>query len=191
MPEDTGEGGEGGAGALPPVTEEQRWRKRALESEERVKELEEALARAKADLDAAHETIDACERRREIDQALWEAGAADLETARLLTEIAVSRMETPDVRAAVAELAAGKPFLFRRARLGTGFRGAPGDAPPAPPASPGSSVPPGGGFAASVMSALPREEPGALELAAIADEAAATGDRAALLRYLRLRRGIW
>lgn len=187
MPDETGEGGEGGSVAQPPpATEEQRWRKRALESEERVKELEEGLARAKADLDAAHETIDACERRREIDQALWEAGAADLETARLLTEIAVSRMETPDVRAAVAELAAGKPFLFRRARPGTGLRGIAGDA------LPGAAAPSGGsGGGSGVMSALPREEPGALELAAIADEAAATGDRAALLRYLRLRRGIW
>lgn len=183
MPDGTGEGdpppsgGEGMVIEAAPVTEDQRWRKRALDAEERAAELEGALASAqqalntaRQDLAAAREAIDACERRREMDAALWEAGAADLETARLLTELAVSRMEAPDVRAAVADLALAKPFLFGRT-----------------PAAPGAVGTAARALAGASGARLP-DGPCAPDMSALAEEAALSGDRAALLRYLRLRR---
>jgi hypothetical protein len=103
----------------------------ALQS--RIDDLERTLTEARASLDAV-------ERRHAIDLALLEADAADLESARLLTEVAVAAMPARDIKAAVADLRARKPFLFRS------------DADSA------------------------------------ADEAARTGDRRALLRYLRARR---
>ncbi|MCB9838381.1 MAG: hypothetical protein H6813_03500 [Phycisphaeraceae bacterium] len=114
-----------------------------------------------AQLAQAHEALDASERQRTIDLALIEADAVDVETARLLTEIAVMQMEEPDVRLAVSELRERKPFLFRRERG---------------PVSPALGAMGIGGAAVG----------GGLEDAAGA--AMATGDRAALLAYLRLRR---
>ena len=139
---------------------------------ERVAELE-ATARASAGqeralrgtLDQAREALDASERRRQIDQELYEARASDLETARLLTEMAVSRMEKADVARAVRELRRRKPHLFRAAplRIAGSAAGA--------PEVPGGPV-----------------EDGTC-LSAIAEDARASGDRMALLRYLRARRG--
>ncbi len=178
-PPPAGGGEQGQAVETTPVTEDQRWRKRAVDAEAEAGRLSELLARAQQDIGAAREAIDACERRREIDQALWEAGAADLETARLLTEVAISRMDGPDVRAAVADLAQTKPFLFGRAGAGAWAGGAGGARPAGALARAG----------ASAASARLRDEPGAPDLAALAEEAALSGDRATLLRYLRLRRG--
>lgn len=116
----------------------------------KVMELERQLA-------AAREALDASERRRAIDLALVEAEAVDLETARLLTEMAVGQMDEKDVALAVDDLRRRKPFLFRdrpRATLGAAM-GAPGEA-----ASPADTA---------------RNE-------------ARTGDRRALLTYLRARR---
>ncbi len=183
MPDGTGEGdpppsgGEGMGIEAAPVTEDQRWRKRAMDAEERAAELERALEAAhrereaaRQDLAAAREAIDACERGRQMDRALWEAGAADVETARLLTELAVSRMEAPDVRAAVADLAQAKPCLFGRR-----------------PAAPGALGTTARALAGASGARLP-DGPGAPDMSALAEEAALSGDRAALLRYLRLRR---
>lgn len=126
----------------------------------RIAELERLLAEARA-------AIDVVERRHRIDLALIESGAHDLETARLLTELAVASMEAPDVDAAVADLRRAKPFLFRAA-------------PIAPPAA-AAHAPDAG-----AMGGAPLEPAGAAARAA--DEAARTGSRAALLRYLRERR---
>jgi hypothetical protein len=123
----------------------------------RIDDLERTLTEARASLDAV-------ERRHAIDLALLEADAADLESARLLTEVAVTAMPTRDIKAAVADLRARKPFLFR-ARANSN-----------PPAAAMSSAP-------SARSALRSDADSA------ADEAARTGDRRALLRYLRARRG--
>lgn len=121
--------------------------------------LAERIGALEAQLAQAHEALDASERQRTIDLALMEADAVDVETARLLTEIAVLEMEEPDVRLAVADLRERKPFLFRRSRragvsaMGIGGAGGGGD-----------------------------------ELEAAAETALATGDRASLLAYLRMRR---
>lgn len=125
--------------------------------EQRARSAEEKLAAIEAELAAAREALDASERRRAIDMALIEADAIDLESTRLLTEMAVSQMSDKDVALAVSDLRRRKPFLFRErsaftlgAAMGAG----------AEPASPADAA---------------RHE-------------AKTGDRRALLKYLRARR---
>lgn len=110
-------------------------------------------------LDEARATIAALERRQRIDDLLREADAIDLEAARLLTELAVSRMDEPDVALAVRDLRRHKPYLFRAAS-------------------------PTGGMPA-------RHEEGVSDPAEdAAQDAAASGDRRDLLRYLRLKRTV-
>lgn len=140
---------------------------RARQAEARVRELEQQLAEVEKQLKEAREMVDAVERRHQIDLALLESDALDLETARLLTEIAVDAMDEPDVQAAIAELRRGKPFLFRN-----GAPAAPGGAWPAPGAM---------GAAAGV-----NEGAGSLDSAAAS--ALRTGNRSDLMRYLRERR---
>ena len=113
----------------------------------------EAYARALE----AREALDAVERRQRVDRALADADAIDLESARLLTEVALGGES--DIEGAVADLRRRKPFLFRSRGVRAG---------PAP-----------GGRA-------PQAAEGLIEAA---EEAARTGDRRALLRYLDLRRG--
>ncbi|MGD9693149.1 MAG: hypothetical protein AB7G17_10200 [Phycisphaerales bacterium] len=157
-----GPGGEGGAGDVEVVTEEQRWRKRALEAEALVEELKGKLAGALEDLEAAREALDASERKRQIECCLAEAGAVDIAAARLLTEAAVEEMDAPDVAVAIEDLKRTKGWLFGHGHVS--------------------------GAGASVMSGRVGERwSSALEDAA--EEAAVTGDRGALLRYLRLKRG--
>lgn len=138
---------------------EARWRRRALEAEERLRAMEEKVQELERLLAQAREALDASERRRIIEREVAREGAIDVETAALLTELAVAGMREADVAGAVAELKRRKPFLFRRA-----------------PASPASAMIPG------------EAGPGA-ELEDAARTARDTGNRQALLRYLRLRRG--
>jgi len=130
---------------------------RARIAEARVAELEQSLAEAR-------EALDTVERRHRIDAALIEANAIDLETARLLTEMAVADMPDADIAAAVNDLQRHKPFLFRPV---THRRAA-----PATTAAAGASLP------------APSPDP----LLDAASEAVATGNRRALLRYLHARR---
>jgi len=120
---------------------------------QRIEALEDSLGRAR-------EALDASERRREIDLALVESDALDLETARLLTEMAVTQMDEPDVKSAVAELRRDKPFLFRAARS----------------------------VAVPTMGAGEHGAAGRDALGDAAEAAMTSGDRASLLAYLRLRR---
>jgi hypothetical protein len=109
-------------------------------------------------LTQAREALDASERRRSLERQLSEEGAIDLETATLLTEAAVAGMDEPDLARAVRELKARKPFLFRAAPR------------------------------RSVMSGTPTDPGDASPLEDAAAAARESGDRHALLRYLRLRR---
>jgi len=146
----------------PVVTEELEWRARALEAEAKARELEESLEACRSESAELRESLASVEGRREMERALLDEQAVDLESALLLTEAAVAEMEEPDVRAAVAELRRRKPFLFAGGR----------------------------GSAAGAMSGsagAPGSERGG-ELAKAAVDARLSGDRRALLRYLRLRR---
>lgn len=144
----------------------QGWRLRAKEAEARLRELEEELAAARSALDGAREALASMELRHAIDTALASSGAVDLETARLLVERAMASDESgrATVASLVDSLRRDKPFLFRRwASEGEGpALGA--SAPMEAPTAPGR---------------------GAMSLAT---EARQTGDRGALLRYLRARR---
>ncbi len=131
----------------------------AAAAAQRAEDLAARLEQTEATLTQTREALDAAERRREIDRQLAEADALDLETARLMTEAALSAMDEADVAAAIADLRERKPFLFARA-------GAPWRARTAP-AAPGAD-----GDC----------------LSAIAERAAASGDRASLIEYLRARR---
>ncbi|MFM9958235.1 MAG: hypothetical protein ACKVZJ_09155 [Phycisphaerales bacterium] len=134
--------------------------------EARVAELVDMLVQTR-------EALDHAERRHQIDLALIQADAIDLETARLLTEQAVSQMSSRDVSKAVRELKQRKAFLFRPAGGATGLN-ARGEG--------GRAIAPGAMGARNTGGA-------SAQLRASANEAATTGDRAALLRYLRARRG--
>lgn len=147
-----------------PVSEELLLRARAEEAESRCRAQEERIAALEAELASTREALEASERRRQIDLALSDSDAVDVEVARLLTEAAVAQMDEPDVALAVEELRARKPFLFRGGAGGVGARG--------PGLRPLTETGGGGG------------------LEGLAEEARQTGDRRALLRYLRQRRGV-
>lgn len=125
-------------------------------------QLHAALSEARQELDALRSALDAAERRRHIERALIEEGAIDLETTALLAEPAVTSTDPAALPAAAASAASDlkrrKPFLFARR----------------PPRS-------------SAMA--PISAPSKSESLALSRQAAVTsGDRADLLRYLRLRR---
>lgn len=115
------------------------------------------LSALESELSEAQAALERSERERALDRALGEAGAIDMETARLLAERVMGDGEESDAASAVEEVKRRKPFLFRSARAG----------------------------AYGAMGAAP-EERGAIDSAA--HEAARSGDRGSLLKYLRLRR---
>ncbi len=138
--------------------EASQWRSRAVAAEGHLRELEAKLVEVEKQLGETRAAVDAADRRRQIERELAQADAIDLESATLLTEAAVGAMSAPDVALAVKDLKKRKPFLFRGA-------GAP---------------------RASAMAGAPRGAPD--DLGRAADEARTSGDRGALLRYLRLKR---
>lgn len=178
----TGGGGGGGVGSGgggpeaagpaaspgPAIGAEFDWRRRALAAEQKLEEaqarFQEQLKDLETQLVAARDGLGAAERRRVIDAELMAAGALDLETARVLIEPAVAGdIEPAD---AVADLRRRKPFLFRAA-----------------PAASAMSAAMGGAMGGSMGN---RGETAAAQLAGLARD---SGDRRALLRYLRSKRG--
>ncbi len=146
------------------VSDEIVWRNRALEAEQRVEELEQDLGTCRETLEQARETIDAAELSRQIERELVKAEAIDLETAMMLTEAAVLEMDEPDVQSVVRELRKRKAFLFKGSTGGSRGRGG----------------------RVSAMSSVVQD--GDAEERALAAFARSSGDRSALLRYMRLRR---
>lgn len=147
------------ADKLVPVNEAIRYRKRAQAAEQQLEGLQAQLGEAQQRADQAEQTISALERRQRIDELLSEADAIDVEAARLLTEVAVSSMDEPDLAEAVDDLRRHKPYLFREADEG-----------------------PGG------LALAPREAGADDPVARAAEQAQHSGDRRDLLAYLRLRR---
>jgi signal recognition particle GTPase len=141
-----------------PVSEAIRYRRRAQTAEQCLAELKGQLQDTNVELEQSRSLIDKLERRQQIDEVLSESDAVDLEVTRLLTEAAVEMMEDPDIREVVEDLRRHKPYLFRKQSV-----------------------------KATVMGAHPRG-PGRSEVNQAAEQAAATGNRRDLLRYLRLRR---
>jgi hypothetical protein len=123
--------------------------------------LQRRLDAQQATIESLQQTIAAMERRERVTRLLRESDAIDVDAAALLTEIAVSQMDTPDVDAAVAELKQARPYLFRAKR-------------------PGNS--------SGVMAARESDSPRGAAIDRAADQAAESGSRRDLLRYLRLKR---
>ncbi len=146
---------------LVPVSEAKKYRKRAQAAEKILEDFKVELAEKDEALQKQRQTIADMQRQRLIDELLVDSEAFDLETTRLLTEMALSEMAEPDVEQAVAQLRKRKPFLFRSTARG-----------------------------ATALS--PKAENNQTSLARSMEHAAAeahsSGNRTALLRYLRLRR---
>jgi len=121
--------------------------------------LQQQIASLTQELTGARETIDSLERRQKIDALLAEQEAVDIEAARLLTEVAVAEMPEADLQQAVNDLKRHRPYLFR-----------------------------GRASAISAGVMAPRIDPDTPGPVEAAEQAARSGDRRDLLRYLRLRR---
>ncbi len=143
---------------LVPVSESIRYRKRAQVAEQQLADTKGHLQDTQAELEQVRQTMDKLERRQHIDALLADADAVDLEVARLLTEMAVEMMDEPDVKLAIEDLRRHKPYLFRQRLVGA------------------SAMPARGHDTADHQSQQ------------AAEQAAVSGDRRDLLRYLRLRR---
>ncbi len=155
----------------PPLSEELLERARAgdEDGEEKIAALEARVAELEGELAAAHEAFDAGERRQEIERRLRDAETIDIETARLLTEAAVGAMDEPDVALAIEDLKRRKPYLFGAGgTYGTRARAA-------------TALSPAGETGGDGGRELLQE---------LAADARASGDRRALLQYLRRRRGV-
>ncbi|MEM9558995.1 MAG: hypothetical protein AAF995_01715 [Planctomycetota bacterium] len=171
---DGGGGGEASALGGGAVSAERLLETRAQEAERRAAELEARVAELEGELASAVASCEAAERRREIDRSLVEAGTIDLEAAALLAEAELSRMAEPDSAVAVDELRRSRPYLFSPGERGGARSGV-------------------GRLAGATTSAATGEagdaRASAAALGGLADEARLSGDRRALLRYLRQRRG--
>jgi len=102
---------------LVPVVEAIRYRKRAQAAEKRVDELQVKLSEVESHLHETKRQIDDARRDREVRHALIDAGALDVETARLLVENVLGEGTDEDVERGIGEVVRmvreRKPFLFR------------------------------------------------------------------------------
>lgn len=146
---------------MTPVSEAKKYRKRAQAAEKILEDLQQELTEKNQHLQENQQLINDMEHRQLIDELLVDSQAIDLDATRLLTEIALTEMEEPDIEQAVADLRLRKPLLFRVAH------------------SVAASLGPKG-------QTFELQQHRSLEHAAT--EAHSTGSRTALMRYLRLRR---
>lgn len=137
-----------------------QWQARAAEAQARA-DAEALRARElEASLARARERLAGEERSRRLDQELIGIGAIDLETARLLAERAMDAEAHADAARVVRDLRRRKPFLFRTPT-----------------------------FAIAPAAIDEQREPVAA-VAEASEMARENGDRMAILRYLRLKRGV-
>lgn len=99
---------------LVPVSEAIRYRKRAQTAEQELKRLQDELGTVHTELAQAREAIDQIERRHQVDELLAKADPIDMEAVRLLTMAAIEGAEDPDLESVIADLQSGKPLLFRQ-----------------------------------------------------------------------------
>ena len=146
---------------LVPVSEAKKYRKRAQAAEKILEDLKQELSEKNERLQVSEQLINDLEHRSQIDELLVDSQAIDLDATRLLTEMALTEMDEPDIHQAVSDLRMRKPLLFRAAQPVAASLGPKGQS-------------------------LEPLHPKSLEQAAT--EAHSTGNRTALMRYLRLRR---
>lgn len=146
---------------LVPVSEARKYRKRAQQAEQQLRALQREVQEHETRLREREEMIRDLDQARAIDAALIESNVIDLEAARLLAELELADADEPTVDDAIDELKRRRPYLFTSH----------------------SSAPRSSGAQS------PAHEPAAPdETNRSANEAASTGRREDLLRYLRLRR---
>jgi hypothetical protein len=172
----TGGGGSGDIGdgvevtatnvARPPVSPENEWRARAIAAEEGLKQAQAALQQLQTQFDDHKSQTAAGERRRQINAAATQAHSVDVDLVVMLAEAQLAQTPDADIARVVADLKRSKPFLF---------------AATDPAARPPTSTAAG----AAASTAAPTND----TLTRKAEEARASGDRRALLGYLRARRG--
>ena len=130
-----------------------------LTNEDLVASLEEELELSRAKISDLERQLASETMQSELERQLVDAGAVDLETAIVLAELRLAEGGVT-IAEAVGSLMQSKGFLFRR---------------------------PGRTAGASALSGAPARPKESLE--ELAHEARETGDRRAVLRYLRRRRG--
>ncbi len=145
-------------GSVPSVNEDLIWRARAARAEAQVEELTARVQEIEGELEMTRREAGRTDQRRTLELELALAEAVDIETAALVGESVLGQMEEPDVHAAVAQMRRTKPFLFRAKK------------------------------APSALSARVSTVGASTILDELADEARDSGDRGALLKYLRARR---
>jgi len=128
------------------------------DAEARLATLAGRVIELESELLAARETLEASEHDRALERALGSCGAVDTETVRVLVEHEMAADPSLDVEAALGALRDRKPVLFSRCG--------------------------GAGVSVQAARALGAGD-GGLDAARTAAHA---GDRASLMRYLRLRR---
>ena len=146
---------------LVPVSEAKKYRKRAQAAEKILEDLKQELTEKNKRLQENQQLINDMEHRQIIDELLVDSQAIDLDATRLLTEMALTEMEEPDIQQAVVDLRNRKPLLFRTAQTVAASLGPKGET-------------------------YGQQQPRQLEKAAT--EAHYTGSRTSLMHYLRLRR---
>lgn len=123
----------------------------------------ENLTALETELSTSRTALAHAQQQRDLDRALFTAGATDLDAARTLAEKAIS--EGHDIPKAVAHVRQRTPSLFR---------------PPTPPATNAAR--------GATLAPAPSHAPPTSDLESAQRAASTTGDRRDLLRYLRLRR---
>ena len=97
------------------VAEAIHYRKRAQAAEQELTELRTRLDEAQRQSQAMQQRLEQAERRAAIDAQLIEAGAADMQAARLLVEANLIKADDTDVNAAIESVRRERPQLFRSA----------------------------------------------------------------------------
>lgn len=133
--------------------------KRAQRAEAQASSLENQVVRLQSELDQSRAALTQADHLHAVDMALTQAGAIDLDAARLLAQQQLTDSPDASTDELITALTRTKPYLFRPVQR----------------------------VAHSAMSPCIDDARSALSDAA--DRAARTGDRAALLAYLRARRG--
>ena len=149
-----------------PVTEAIRYRKRAQSAEKQAENLAEQLAQAKSEVSEIAEQLKSVETEQKLTRKLATEGVADLETAVLVAKARIEGQTEADLDSVIEQLKEEKQHLFG------GQKSIPMTSKRTAPAKDRAIV----GVESQTV------------LAKAARKAAATGSRADLQEYLKLRR---
>jgi len=148
---------------LVPVGESIRYRKRAQSAEKKVEALAEQLAQVESQACEMAERLQSLQVEQKLMRKLAAAGAVDLETAALIAKARVEGEGKADLDGVIEQLRKEKQYLFAEQASG-GMR------------------------AKRTAGAKDRVQSSQMVLEKAAKEAAVTGSRTDLQKYLKLRR---